>query len=234
MHPLRALRVLLSPNPEFPDTTAELMATKYTPDVWKIQQYTHQLIFVFDHMKKNHLRNSLLGPGAVLRWPAYTLRRYHLWQPPTPFEHYISTEATSNLPRFPSAKIRGEIWKIPSDNLLALDEEYSNTVEFQRQRVRMIVPSRTVEFVKDHTIDPDFGVMDLNATHRRDYTGSSVKTSSERVALVRCWMYIGKSSFWDPLISAYDGYKPVETFEAKQRRWLNQYYYIRRPDTPAK
>jgi hypothetical protein len=228
MSMLQKVTEIFSPSVKI-DYVAELAATKYTSDVWKIEQYSHQLVFVFDHHKKDHPLNAILGPEAKLRWPGYTMKKFHLWESPAPWDNqFIPTPVVVDIPRFPpAAAIRGEIWKIPSLQLLRLDMEYQNTVEFQRQRTSLVVPTRKVVFVKDPSLDPDFGVMET--IHRRDYTGSSVKHSPEKVAIVKAWMYIGKPEFWNPLISAYDGYKPVEHFESKQRRWLPKYYYIRRP-----
>jgi hypothetical protein len=137
------------------------------------------------------------------------------------------------LPFFPPiAKIKGEVYKVrPQQFHLELDRYRQNTVEYRRERVRLIVPYRKVEFLRDHNLDPSFGVQE--AFSRSDYTGSSVKTSEEVVAIIRAWMYIGEPKYWDPLISAYD-YGHIETFRAKNRRWLQEYYNIRRPPLPPK
>lgn len=217
---------------DMPDRAMLLHAleeTKFTPDISKLEMYEWQLFFAPDELKKDHVKHALLGDDKQYKFPAFTQKGYHFWQANAPFDAPVAmeTEPVNVSPFFPPvAKIKGEIYAIRPQRFLDLDRYRQNTVEYERQRVRFVVPYRKVLWLKDHNLDPSFGVQDEFSRSR--YTGSSVTTSEERVAILRAWMYIGKPEFFDPLISAYT-HSPVETFHAKNRRWCETYYNLRRP-----
>lgn len=221
------------PRPEF--FTQMLEASKFTPDIAKLEQYEWQLFFAPDELKRDHLNHHKLGESKF-KFPGFTQASYHFWDPPEAWNSPVPMKVegfTNTLPFFPPiAKIKGEVHLIrPQAFHLELDRYRQNTVEYQRERVRLIVPYRKVVFLKDHNLDPAFGVQE--AFGRSDYSGRSIKTSEEAVAIIRAWMYIGKPAYWDPIINGYD-YGHVETFQAKTRRWLSEYYNIRRPPLPPK
>lgn len=212
----------------------ELSQTKFTPDIARLEQYEWQLLFVVDELKKDHIKHDLLGVERALKFPGYTQKPFRFWMPNDPTMSPIPTETSeghnvlNNIVGWPPAvKIKGELWKIRSQQFITLDTYKQNTVQFSRKMVRIIVPHRAVVWLKDHNLDPEFGVQDPTA--RRDYSGSSIKHSKEIVTIIRCWMYVAKPTFWDPIITAYD-FSPVETFQTDRRRWLDQYYHIRRPN----
>lgn len=212
-----------------------LEETKFTPDVAVIEQYEWQLFFAPDEIKKDHVKHDLLGEESEYKFPAFTQDTYHYWMhsapflPPIPMRTSGLVNALTFFP--PIARIKGEVHLIRPQRFLDLDRYKQNTVEYQRHRIRLVVPFRKVMWLKDHNLDPAFGVQE--AFSRSRYSGSSIKTEQERVAIVRAWMYIGKPEFWDPLISAYD-YEAVETFHSKNRAWCKTYYNIRRPPLPPK
>lgn len=214
-------------------------ASKFTPDIAKLEQYPWQLFFAPDELKRDHFMHDKLAPDAghsSFQFPAFTQASYHFWDPPEAWNSPVpmKVEGFQNpLPFFPPiAKIKGEVHLIrPQLFHLSLDRYRQNTVEYRRERIRLIVPYREVKFLKDHNLDPAFGVQEAFA--RSEYTGSSIKTSEEKTCIIRAWMYIGEPQYWDPLINGYD-YGHVETFSAKNRRWCQEYYSIRRPPLPPK
>lgn len=219
-----------------PDTSkiwTALDETKFTPDIARLEEYSRHLIFVADELKKDHLHHDKLGNGCEPWFPAYTQKNFQFWQPNNPLLSPIPTKPVGDrVPWFPPyAKIKGEVYSIPSGHFTVLDRYKQNTVEYQRERVRLIVPYRAVVWLKDHNLDPAFGVQETFC--RSAYEGSSIRHSDEAVHLIWAWMYIGKRSFWDPLLQAYD-YSAVETFNSRRRRWCETYYYIRRPALPQK
>lgn len=222
------------PSPEF--FTQMLEASKFTPDIAKLEQYEWQLFFAPDELKRDHLMHAKIGSESSFQFPAFTQASYHFWDPPEGWASPVPLKVegfTNPLPFFPPiAKIKGEVHLIrPQTFHLSLDRYRQNTVEYRRERVRLIVPYRRVVFLKDHNLDPAFGVQEEFS--RSEYTGSSVKTTEERTCIIRAWMYIGEPAYWDPLISGYD-YGHIETFQSKNRKWLQEYYNIRRPNLPPK
>lgn len=232
--------------PSREELLAELEATKFTPDIATLELYEWQLFFSPDETKKDHPKHELLG-DCVYKFPGFTQQNYHYWNPVEPWHNPVAMELThpENIIRGlpPTAKIKGQVHLIRPQQFIPLDRWKQNTVEYFRRRVRLIVPFRHVLWLKDHNIDHDFTGEAYD--HRLDarnneyntvtskYMGRSVKTTEERVVIIRAWMYIGLTSYWDPLINLYE-YQAVETFHGKNRRWCEQYYSIRRPPLPPK
>ena len=218
--------------PSSDELAAERERTQFTPDIAKLEQYEWQLIFVTDELKKQHLKNSLLGSEQRYKFPAFTQKNFHYWQheapfnPPVPFR--VADDVITNpLPFYPPiGKIKGQVFIIRPQAFLDLDNYKQNTVEFQRHRVRLVVPYRKLVWLKDHNLDPAFGVQE--AFCRSEYNGKSVTHSKEIVCIIRAWMYIGIPSFWDPLITAYD-WGSAEHYHSNTRRWCETFYSIRRP-----
>lgn len=220
------------PKPEF--FTQMLEASRFTPDIARLEEYEWQLFFAPDELKRDHLMHHKIGEESRFQFPAFTQASYHFWDPPEAWNSPVPMKVAgfrNALPFFPPiAKIKGEVHLIrPQMFHLELDRYRQNTVEYRRERVRLIVPSRKVEWLKDHNLDPAFGVQE--AFCRSEYSGSSIRTSEETVCIIRAWMYIGEPKYWDPLISGYD-YGRVETFRSRSRRWCEEYYNIRRPPLP--
>lgn len=216
--------------PDRSEVYQEYMETQYTPDVDVLEEYEWQLLFVVDELKKDHIKNGMLGADAEYKCPAFTQQDMQFWQAATPFASPIPMVASlsASVTGFaPAAKIKGQVYKIRPQVLFRLDKDRQNTVEYIRKRVRLIVPYRMVVWVKDHNLDPAFGA--VGPFHRSEYSHKSIKHSQERVAIIRAWMYLGNPEFWDNIITAYT-HRPVEVFSSKNRRWCNQYYHIRRPN----
>lgn len=222
------------PAPEFMYHMLE--QTKFTPDIAVLESYEWQLLFAPDELKTDHTKHTLLGEESRYKFPGFTQKMFQFWEPPTPFVSPIPLETTDsfvqNITGFPpAARIKGEVHLVRPQRFMELDRFRQNTVEFRRQRIRLIVPFRHVEFLKDHNLYPEFGAQGYFG--REGYSGRSVRTSTEITCTIRAWMYIGIPSYWDPLITTFD-YKAVETFTAKARRWCQEYYNIRRPPLPPK
>lgn len=228
------------PNPEFMWWMNEI--TKFTPDIATLEEYHWQLIFTPDELKRDHVQHHRLGEDSKFKFPAFTVKKFHYWNPKNPLEGMIPMALVDGyvnpVPWFPPvASIKGEIYMIRPQRFLDIDRYYQNGIEYQRHRIRLVVPYRSVKLLKDHTLDPRFGV--TTAINRSEYVGSSIVTSEEITCIIRAWMYIGKPSYWDPLLNSH-GYDPVETFTSKNRvdekgrRWLTEYYSVRRPPLPPK
>lgn len=215
-----------------------LEATKFTPDIDILQERERNLLFVCDELKKDHPQHRLLG-DAQFCFPAYTEKSFRFWENDDPTEHRIPMLEPDGSPLHnqythfpPVAKIKGELYAVKAEEtFLKLDPYKENTVQFVRQRVKLVVPYRKVVWLKDHSLDPDFGV--YTGHNRLDYNGSSVKHSAEKTCIIRAWMYIGKPEFWDPILTAYN-WKAVEHHHSDKRRWCETYYSIRRPPLPQK
>ena len=214
--------------PSREEVYAELERTKFTPDIALLEEYEWQAVFVTDELKKKFVKHELLGEDRQYCFPAFTQKSYHYWQSNQPWEGAIPFECLqtrNNIVGWPPiAKIKGEVYLIRPQRFLELDRYKQNTVQYVRDRIRLVVPFRRIEWVKDR-YGPDVYKFFQQPEH---FHGKSTFTSDEHVYIVRAWFYEGKPAYWDPIITAYD-YGHVETFHSKNRRWCQEYYTIRRP-----
>lgn len=206
--------------------TAELERTKFTPDVAMLSEFEWQAIFVTDELKKKFLKHHLLGEDKKYCFPAFTQKNYHYWESTSPLEGAIPFESSQLCNPVvgwpPIAKIKGEVYLIrPNMFWEGLDAYKENTVQYVRDRIRLIVPYRVVKWVRDPSIHHFFN-------DPVQYFNRSTMLTEELTCIIRAWMYSGKPEYWDPIITAYD-YGHVETFHSKNRRWCETYYTIRRP-----
>jgi len=202
---------------------AELEKTKYTPDISKLEEQAWQKVFVIDELKRRHLKHSLLGEDIHYAGPAYTQDPYRLWvkrNDPTasPIPMKASKEDNGFVRYFPSpAKIKGEVWFVRSERLLALDTYKQNTVEFRRKRVTVILPYRPLTWLKDPYKDPDNTLSGYRP---------SVKLGEERVYLLQPWMYVGRHTFWEPHLTAFD--YEGGALHKSSHPWCSTFYHVKR------
>lgn len=227
------------PSYGLPDASAMLQQamqlTKFTPDIDILEQYEWQLIFAVDALKRDHLNYNKLGVETKQFFPAYTQKSFMFWDggplmPEIPMvsEHNGILSRIVGMP--PVAKIKGEVYAIRPRMFIDLDTMYENTVQFQRERVRLVVPYRKLVWLRDKDLDPQFGVQ--QALGQAALTKSIMHTP-ETTCIIRAWMYIGKPAFWDKLLTPY-AFTAVESHHSENRRWCETYYNIRRPKLPPK
>lgn len=210
--------------PMLHEVLAEEAKTKYTPDISKLEEQEWQSVFVCDELKKDHLKHSLLGDDLHYAGPAYTQKKYRFWEnrddptvSPIPMK-VLDKESDAVLYFPPPALVKGELWYIRSQQLLTLDTYKQNTVEYRRQRVKVILPHRQVVWLKDPYLDPE---------ETRSGYRPSLKLGPEMVYIFRPWMYLGRRLFWEPHLTAYN-FKPVSLYQS-ERQWCKQFYHVKRP-----
>lgn len=203
-----------------------------TPDIAKLEEYEYQLIFACDETQIRHVKHDLIKDGDYI-CPGFTQSGYNYWLPETPFSPAVpmKTQGYRNtLPGYPPiAKIKGQLYAIRPQSFINLDNYKENGVQFQRERVKLIVPYRAVKWLSDPSIAPlDMEPYAIEQGNPYVANGNvpSMYTTKERVVIIRAWMYIGVPEYWDKLISRFD-YGSVQTFTAKNRAWCHEYYQLR-------
>lgn len=196
-------------------------SSKFTPDIAKLEQYSHQLYFACDETQAGHFQHKYIQDGEF-KYPAFTQQSFNYWDG-GPVLGAVPMKATgyqNALPNFPPiAKIKGMVYKITVPELIKLDSYKENTVQFQRERIRLIVPHRALKWVHDREAEKD--QFDFIAEN-------SLGLTKERVAIIRAWMYIGRPEYWDKVINAFD-FSSVPTHMSNQRRWCPEYYRLPKP-----
>lgn len=212
--------------------------TKYSPDYGWLEQFEYQLLFSADDTKKNHTHHCLIEDSEQMA-QGFTVDYFNYWLQEAgderlPIPMRLPSGKHMRLPMFPPPlKVKGELHLVRTPQFLGLDTYKRNTVQFRRQRVNIILPYRDMWKI-ENTIDPmDHPVAFRPRDLPRALQGNAhIIYSSPKCHIIRCWMYVGHSGFWDNLFDAgFRGFKTVNYYESKNNNlWAKEYYdYPRKP-----
>jgi len=181
----------------------------HTPDINYLEEKSSHLLFVCDDTQDGFENNKLLQ-GGIQSYTAFTVREYGMWvrlsdMLPIPLR---IDKSSLDYP----ARIKGQLWIVPTEVLISLDNLRKNGVEFSRQRVRVEIPYRI------ETYKPAYGHdhPDLKKWVR---VLSKQRFTEDQIA----WIYMGKRTFWNNHISHLD-YRRVNRFHPKEC-WIGTPYY---------
>jgi hypothetical protein len=160
-----------------------------TPDLNQLTQKPYQRVFVCDEMMKPFHRHchlkEIIAPELKDHGPVYAYTRQVFG-----VAHYVPAKSIIPIRRkfanIPLARIKGELYAVESEKIPLLDNLKQNGLQFQRERVRLLLPYR----------------------HYREYWGKE-RDMYERVLQVSplkedcsisAWMYIGLPEFFEQLM----------------------------------
>lgn len=198
-----------------PDPKDWHLQCRLTPDIWKLEQYHRQLIFVCDDMMKGNKNHSLIAEASAsgddpFHPTCYTLKPFTLWKKDLGTESFPVAmedgyEPTGFL-RWPAepARIRGELYAIRPYQFIKLDIHRQNGVQFRRIRTAITLPYNQVKYTQKRPLP---------------------KIAGEYIETIQAWMYVGVPEYWDNLLGGVFNTKPVDLFEHdKPRTWIDKYY----------
>jgi hypothetical protein len=187
-----------------------------TPDLWRLEQFVRQRIFVPCDMKrggKNHeiIESAVNGPIFL---DVYTARDYTLWKKdlgshsfPVALPGDYKPDAFTIVP-VEAAPIKGELYHINPLQFVKLDKLRHPSM-FYRERVPIRIPYRTVKY--------RFG---------GEGTTDKFPTISNHnyFVTVDAWMYFGIEEYWDPMIGGIFK-SQMDLYEHDQpRQWMKHFY----------
>ena len=187
--------------------------SKHTPDLWRLEQYELQLLFVCDEMQPSHTKNTKLQGGIELG-TAYTEDNFQMYKKrlgkesfPIPMEQNGDTSKDTIFTGLPKTTIKGELFAIRPEQFISLDKYKENRLNFLRKRVSLYIPYREVSWNKEQ----------------------GVVTSEEIVkSPVKAWMYVGNPEFWNGQWDNGYLFLPVRTFSHKHPvKHLRYYSYTK-------
>lgn len=187
---------------------------EYSPDIWQLEQYKRQLIFVPDDMKMGMPNNKLIADASFIPRPkfpvCYTRPSFTMWKKDLGKASFPVILPDVYRPtgfvmwEVEPAPIQGELWSIEPSRFILLDNHKQNGVMFTRQRVDITLPYREV----------GWGQSSL-----------PIITDDINKVSVPAWMYVGNVDYWDAQIGGVFARSQVE---AKQpdlpRRRHNKFY----------
>lgn len=180
----------------------------FSPDLWKLEQYEYQLLFMPGEFMSRHpnfkdiqpyiYKNKPLGPAftADTGW-AFWRRNLGKFSYPIPLINQVKRVITG--------RIKGEVMAIRPRMLQHLDEYYQNRKEFIRYRTSVIIPYR-----------------------KKTFTNVGEMITPEMTHTIRTWMYVGVNSFWTPQLDAGMLFTPVKSFIGSTEDWkwnAGRYFY---------
>lgn len=168
---------------------------RFSPDIQELQRREGCNIFVYNELQEGQAAHHLLGEDKFKLAPAFTNEEYTVYQHRhaaveggRAFPIALKPEKTHSKMDFGEigavafgypARILGQMWTVRPRRMIEIDKYMMNTIYFDRRRVQLLVPFR--EWVPD----------------RRSML------TERQIQRVTAWMYVGRTSFWDPNITSY-------------------------------
>ncbi len=209
-----AVRRLIMPSKVDHEASEWSHQNKFTPDLWRLEQYQRQLIFIADDLMTGHKNHTIIDDHLPIHPGCYTQKDFYVWEKdlgdfsfPVPLEEEIKLFSRYNAE---PARIKGELYAIPGIQFIELDTHKKNGVQFFRKRIPITVPYRHVKYSTSSTALPFERLPEISP----DYTHT-----------VSAWMYIGIQDYWKDLIGVDLGSKAVELYEHDTPKiWIKKYY----------
>ncbi len=185
---------------------------EHTPDMWKLEQYIRQLIFVPCDMKEGGNNHSLIaeainGPSYK---DAYTADEYTFWKKdlggysfPIVLPKDYRPDGFTIVP-VESAPIKGELYFIRPPQFKVLDNHKNRGLQFTRERVGIRIPYRTVSYGPKRPLP--------------------VISNHNYFATVQAWMYIGVKEYWHDMIGGIFKSQMDLYVHDQPRVWIKKYY----------
>lgn len=171
----------------------------FTPDLWYLERFEWQLLFVCDQWKAGHIKNDLIANDGEKLCDALSHDNFTFYKKKLGLASY-GIPLPMPVPKEYFGPIRGELWKVRPYLFKILDSEKDNGYSFVRKRVSLSVPFFRVYDDKERN-----GKM------------------SEHDTTVEAWMYIGKPEYWAKQL---DGGYMFETVKVQKpnKSWRSDYY----------
>ncbi len=184
----------------------------FTPDMAWLEQTEFQLLFIYDELMKIHRGYNLFSDASVYLGAAYTVNPHTMWKKSLgEFSQAIALEDQYSW--LPHTKIKGELHAVRPYRYIELDKFKLNGYHFTRKRTYVIIPYR-------------------ERLWHREMQGKHL--SDQKVAMVKCWMYVGVPEYWKDLLDNWHPSKsyqlqPVTVYEGRST-FLPKYYYFSRKE----
>ena len=194
------------------------MACKFTPDMPVLLEKQAHLFFIVDDFQRGCRNHSHLGKSEY-GCRAYSMNGFEAYREqltdkviPYSFQKKPDVFDKANF-----ARIRGEVWKVPTPQIPKLDTAMLNGVQFIRKRIELLAVE-TIHWCIDN------GSYDYVTGLPLPYTLAGFKhwVSPERVVILDAWMYVARRDYWDPLIDGL-AFDKLEMYDSS-RDWLRRFY----------
>ena len=189
-------------------------SVRHSPDLGKLEQYEFQLLFSPDETQRGYPQYPLIEDSVFL-CHAFTQKTYNYWQQRDGQLIPLEADKPAAVKYFPpSLRIKGEVHAIRPYQFRDLDTWKQNTVQYNRKRVKLLIPHR--EVIVDDYYDEDGKELPFCLQGKKGIVGP------EQIHIIRAWMYVGRDEYWDELLTPFN-FHAVQ-HHMSRRPWLKEYY----------
>lgn len=177
--------------------------TTFTPDAAILSRKESHLFFIADEMMEKHYDYARLGAEATNICQVLTQDKFSYWKKNLGKKSFALALENGYTEK---RQIRGELHLLLTEQIFKLDEHRENGVQYDRKRVKLILPytQTQMKYQQMGFVLEDVPLMD--------------KT-------INAWMYVGRSEYWDKLLDGGYMFSPVKHF-TPHNPLLQQYYYF--------
>lgn len=191
------------------------MACKFTPDYPVLLDLKAHLFFVVDDLQSG-CRNAI---GDKYGCRAYTNSGFECYREVLTDKviPFYGSRKPELVDKMHFARMKGEVHKVPTKQIPAIDTVMRNGVQFKRTRILLLAPETL------HTC-VDNGQLDYVTGRPLPWMLQGFKhhVSPERVIILRAWMYVAMRDYWNPIIDGMN-FDRLEMHDSP-RPWLRRYY----------
>ncbi len=176
----------------------------FTPDMATLQESAFQLMFFYEEIQRDHPKYDLIAGNSAYAYTAFTHTPFHLCHSRLGKE----TQAfliEDKLKDIDQAKVRGEIHIVRPPAILKLDEYKANGVQFERKRIRVMIPYHQV-------VAPDLSSVTTDAEKKAVWGSKNPKVMLQKTAFLDVWTYVAITDHWVPLLDGGYHYKCYNRF----------------------
>lgn len=169
----------------------------YTPDMWYLERFQCQLLFVYNELLPGHIMHHLIenpGDAASTGYYGYTRKKYVLWKHRaygTVHQQPLPLAVEPLFRASPLAPIKGFLYLVRPHQYNQIDLYMQNTLYYERERITIDVPYR-----------------EINNFDKR-------AVSELKFEPVEAWMYLAVQEYWEPLLDHGMHFTPVRPFIGK-------------------
>lgn len=161
------------------------LENKFTPDLNILEMSEYQRVFVCDELMKPHFRHHVMKDIIGNEDPLYAITRQVFGMVRRQMDHTV-VPLRRRFANVSLARVKGELYAVRSSKIPILDELKQNGLLFRRERVRLLLPYRTLTSVFD--------------ANERDLYEHAARLSPYKETAISAWMYIGNAEYWEQVL----------------------------------
>lgn len=159
-------------------------AGQFTPDLYTIQQKANHHVFVYNEAMEGHRSHFDLVGNSPYLGMSFTIRHFTMYKKAVGDESFPFILDNVRDIRVNASRVGGELYSLSPKQLIKLDEHCLNTVQFNRVRLKVVIPHK-IKYLHEEKLSA--------------------------FPPIEAWVYVGKRDFWEDLLDGGYHYPVVRT-----------------------